>query len=101
MKQLVTVTELKLTPSKNDLPMVSITFTPVQEETPIIFNQIITHSFQLSIVNELLKMFDTDCDIKFESYRQYNELLENIYDSVKGITYNLITENSTYYVNAA
>ena len=44
----------------------------------IFLNQVITQGFQIHIVNDLLKTFETGLCIEFESYSQYNTLLMDV-----------------------
>ena len=74
----VTVKNMELTASRNDEPMVSVTFTS-EEGQDILFKQIITQKFQINMVNALLKDFDTETDIRFESYTQYNNLINQVF----------------------
>lgn len=83
----VEVNKMELIASKKGDPMVSIWFKVVSGEykgSLIFFNQVITQGFQIHIANELLKSMDTDLDIKFETYKQYGELIMDIAEVVDG-----------------
>ena len=47
-------------------------------------NQVITRGFQIHIVDEFLRSLDTDIDIVFESYSQFNELLMDVFEAIDG-----------------
>lgn len=83
----VAITKLELGESKKGDPMVKIWFKIVSGEfkgSLIFMNQVITRGFQIHIVNELLRSFETDIDIHFESYSQYADLLADVYEAVDG-----------------
>lgn len=83
----VAINKLELGESKKGDPMVKIWFKVVSGEykgSLIFMNQVITRGFQIHIVNELLRSLETDIEISFESYSQYNELLMDIFDAVDG-----------------
>lgn len=88
----VTVKNMELTASRNDEPMVLITFTS-EEGQDILFKQIITQKFQINMVNALLKDFDTETDIRFESYTQYNNLINQVFSQTCNRKYNLFINN--------
>lgn len=81
----VAITKLELGESKKGDPMVKVWFKILAGEyknSLIFMNQVITQGFQIHIVDEFLKSLDTDVDIAFESYSQYNELLMDIFEAV-------------------
>lgn len=83
----VSVNKLELGESKKGDPMVKVWFKIVSGEfkgSLIFMNQVITQGFQIHIVDELLRSFETDIDIHFESYSQYADLLADIYEAVDG-----------------
>ena len=83
----VAINKLELGESKKGDPMVKIWFKVVSGEykgSLIFMNQVITKGFQIHIVDELLRSLETDIEISFESYSQYNELLMDIFDAVDG-----------------
>lgn len=82
----VAINKLELTESKNGDPMVRIWFKIVSGEykgSLIFMNQVIRKGFQIHIVDELLRSLGTDIDIHFDSYTQYNELLEIIFNEIE------------------
>lgn len=81
----VAITKLELGESKKGDPMVKVWFKIVAGEyknSLIFMNQVITKGFQIHIVNEFLRSLDTNVDITFVSYSQYNELLMDIFEAV-------------------
>ena len=82
----VAITKLELGESKKGDPMVKIWFKIVSGEyknSLIFMNQVITQGFQIHIVDELLGSLDTDIDIHFDSYSQYNELLLDVFEAIE------------------
>lgn len=68
-------------------PMVKIWFKILEGEhkNSIIFmNQVITEGFQIHIVDEFLRSLETDVDVYFESYSQYNEVLLDVFEAING-----------------
>lgn len=83
----VAITKLELGESKKGDPMVKIWFKVVNGEykgSLIFMNQVITRGFQIHIVDELLRSLETDIEISFESYSQYNELLMDVFEAIDG-----------------
>lgn len=83
----VAVTKLELSESKKGDPMVKVWFKIVSGEyknSLIFLNQVITQGFQIHIVDELLRSFETDIDVHFDSYSQYAELLADVYEAIDG-----------------
>lgn len=83
----VSVNKLELGESKKGDPMVKVWFKIVSGEykgSLIFMNQVITQGFQIHIVDELLRSFETDIDIHFDSYSQYAELLADVYETIDG-----------------
>lgn len=81
----VAINKLELGESKKGDPMVKVWFKIIAGEykgSLLFMNQVITKGFQIHIVDELLRSLDTDIDIHFESYSQYNELLMDVFEAV-------------------
>lgn len=82
----VAIEKLELTESKKHDPMVSIWFKIVGDgeykNSRLFMNQVITKGFQIHIMNEFLRSLETDVEIEFESYKQYNELLMDVFEAV-------------------
>lgn len=83
----VAINKLELTESKNGNPMVTCWFkvlTGNYKGSLIFMNQVITQGFQIHIVNEFLRSLESDVEITFESYSQYNDLLLDVFEAVDG-----------------
>jgi len=84
----VNVNKMELTTSKAGVPMVSIWFKVVSEGehkgSLIFYNQVITQTFCIHKVNELLRSMDTGLDIDFKTYKQYAQLLMDVHEAVDG-----------------
>lgn len=82
----VAINKLELGESKKGDPMVKIWFKIVSgeyKESLIFMNQVITKGFQIHLVDELLRSLGTDIDICFDSYSQYGELLETVFNEIE------------------
>lgn len=83
----VAITKLELTESKKGDPMVVVWFKVVDGDYKnrlIFMNQVITQGFQIHIVNEFLRSLETDVEIEFESYSQFNDLLLDVFEAIEG-----------------
>lgn len=98
----VAITKMELVASKAGDPMVSIWFKVVSGEykgSLIFYNQVIKQGFQVHLVNELLRSFETGHSVEFISYKQYGTLLMDIHEAIDnkteyGISY---SENNKGY----
>ena len=83
----VKVQKMELTTSKKGDPMVSIWFKILagEHKNSIIFmNQLVTQAFQIHMVNELLRSMDTDVNVEFKSYKQFADMIADVYEAVDG-----------------
>lgn len=84
----VAIAKLELGESKKGDPMVKVWFKIVSDGefkgNLIFMNQVITKGFQIHIVDEFLRSLETGIEVSFESYRQYNELLLDIFEAIEG-----------------
>lgn len=82
----VAVNKMELISSKKGDPMVSIWFKIVSDGeykgSMIFFNQVITQGFQIHIVNELLRSMDSGVEIEFKTYKQYGNLLMDVFEAI-------------------
>lgn len=92
----VAVKQMELKASKKGDPMVSIWFKVVDgphKNGIIFFNQVITQGFQIHIVNELLRKIVSEAkdapEIKFTSYKQYSDLILDVFEITDGFEYGL------------
>ena len=78
--------EVKAT--KNGDPMVSLWFEIIAGDykgQKIFFNQVITQGFQIHIVDDFLKSLDSDIDVQFEDYAQYNDMIMDVVEACDGV----------------
>ncbi len=83
----VAIDKLELTASKAGDPMVSVWFKIVDGEykgSRIFMNQVVTQGFQIHIINEFLRSLDSGIDITFDTYKQYGNLLMDVFEAVNG-----------------
>ncbi len=83
----VAIDKLELTASKAGDPMVSVWFKVVDGEfkgSRIFMNQVVTQGFQIHIINEFLRSLDSGIDIVFDTYKQYGNLLMDVFEAVNG-----------------
>lgn len=83
----VAIDKLELTASKAGDPMVSVWFKVVDGEfkgSRIFMNQVVTQGFQIHITNEFLRSLDSGIDIVFDTYKQYGNLLMDVFEAVNG-----------------
>lgn len=92
----VAIKQMELKASKKGDPMVSISFKVVSDNHKggiIFFNQVITQGFQIHIVNELMRKMVSEAndapEIKFESYKQYNDLILDVFEITDKFEYGL------------
>lgn len=99
----VKINKMELKKSKNGDPMVSIWFKIIAgefENNMLFMNQVITQGFQISIMNRFLKSLEAvdDDAVEFENYRQFNDLLLDIFEAVENLEFNLsYTKNKKGY----
>ena len=77
--------EVKAT--KNGDPMATLQFKVLDGEyknQSIWMNQVITQGFQINIMNEFLRSMDTDVEIEFIDYAQYNDMLMDVVEACDG-----------------
>lgn len=83
----VAIDKLELVASKAGDPMVSVWFKVLAGEykgSRIFMNQVITQGFQIHIINEFLRSLDSDIEIVFDTYKQYGNLLMDVFEAVNG-----------------
>ena len=83
---------MELKSSRKDEPMVSVTFV-TETKKEIAFKQIITERFQINLVNELLQNLDTETDIRFKNYIQYDDLINKVFSCTNNHKYDLSINN--------
>jgi hypothetical protein len=77
----VHISKLELKESSKGNPMLSVWFEILEGEHKkkfIFMNQTITEAFQLHICNEFLRSLDSGCEVVFDDFEQYGNLIELI-----------------------
>ena len=83
----VKITKMELKESKKGRPMVSIWMKILAGEYKgqlIFYNQVVDIGFGIHKVNEFLRSLDSGVEIKFESFKQYNDMLMDVNESIDG-----------------
>ena len=83
----VKIDKLELVESKSGKPMVSCWMRIIAgtyKNSLIFMNQVVHTSFGLHNANEFLKGLDSGVDIKFESFKQYHDLILDIHEAIDG-----------------
>lgn len=83
----VEVEKLELKKSKKGDPMLScwMKITEGEYKNSIIFyNQVLTIGFRLHNANEFLRSLDSGVEVEFVNFKQYHELLLDIFEAVNG-----------------
>ena len=83
----VEIDKLELKQSKKGAPMVSawMKIAAGQRKGSLIFyNQVISTGYGLHNANEFLKSLDSGVDVKFENFKQYNDMLLDVFEEVNG-----------------
>ena len=80
----VRIEKMELKESKKGDPMFSAWFKVREGEHKdrfIFMNQIVLQPFQIHIVNEFLRDLDTDVDIDFTDYNQWNDMILDVHEA--------------------
>ena len=83
----VEINKLELKKSKKGDPMLSIWFkilTADYKDSLVFYNQVLTTGVGLHMANEFLRSLDSGVDITFENFKQYNEMLLDVFEAVNG-----------------
>ncbi len=83
----VKVEKLELTESKTGKPMVKAWFkilTGDYKNSLIFMNQLVDEGFKLNIMNEFLKSLESEMEVYFDSFKQYNDLILDIHECIDG-----------------
>lgn len=83
----VRVNKMELTESKKGSPMLTIWFKILAGEyegSLIFYNQVLSTGFGIHNANEMMKSFETNVDVKFENFKQYNDVILDVHESVEG-----------------
>lgn len=83
----VKIDKMELKESSKGDPMFFCQFRILQgdfENSCLFMNQVITQGFQIGQVNKFLRSLDTDHEVDFKTYGQYNDLIMDIMEAVDG-----------------
>jgi len=83
----VKIEKMELIESKTHKPMVSVWFKILEGEfkgSLIFMNQLIDEGFKINMMNEFLKTLESEMDIYFDSFTQYNNLILDVHESIDG-----------------
>lgn len=81
----VKIEKMELKESKKGDPMLQVLFKVLageQKGKTILMNQVILQPFQIHIANDFLRSLDTDIEVKFKDYGQYNEVILDVMEAV-------------------
>lgn len=82
----VRVNKMELTESKKGSPMLTIWFKILAGEyegSLIFYNQVLSTGFGIHNANEMMKSFETNVDVKFENFKQYNDVILDVHEVVE------------------
>ena len=83
----VEIDKLELKKSKSGNPMLSCWIKISAGEykgSTILYNQVLTSGFGLHNANEFLRSLDSGVEVDFTTFKQYNDLLLDVYEAVNG-----------------
>ena len=83
----VEVDKLELKKSKKGDPMISCWMKVAAGEykgSTIFYNQVVSSGFGLHNANEFLRSLDSGVKVDFENFRQYNDMILDIFEAVNG-----------------
>lgn len=83
----VEVNKLELKKSKSENPMLSCWLKILEGEykgSLIFYNQVLATGFGLHNANEFLRSLDSGVEVEFVNFKQYHELLLDIFEAVNG-----------------
>lgn len=83
----VRIENIELKESNTKRPMVSIWMRILEgpyKNQMLFWNQVVDIGLGLHKVNEFLRSLDTGLNIEFENFRQYNELLMDVFEAIDG-----------------
>ena len=83
----VEVNKLELKKSKSEKPMLSCWLKILEGEykgSLIFYNQVLATGFGLHNANEFLRSLDSGVEIEFVNFKQYYELLLDVFEAVNG-----------------
>lgn len=82
----VKISKMEVKESKNGDPMLQVLFKILagsEKGNTILMNQIILQPFQIHLANDFLRSLDTDVEVKFKDYSQYNDMVLDVAEAVE------------------
>lgn len=83
----VAVKKLELRESKKGDPMLTIWFQIKSGEykgSILFYNQVVATGVGLHMANEMLRSLDSDVEVEFNSFKQWNDMLMDIFEAIDG-----------------
>ena len=84
------IDKLELSVSKSGKPMLTCWFKILAGEfknSRLFMNQVIEQGFQIHIANDFLRSLDSGLDIKFKTFKQYEQLVMDVAEAIDGLEY--------------
>ena len=81
----VSIDKLELGVSKSSKPMLICWFKILEgdfKNSRLFMNQVIEQGFQIHIANEFLRSLDSGLDIKFKTFKQYEQLVMDVAEAI-------------------
>lgn len=85
----VKIEKLELVESKSGKPMLSCWMKILDGQYKgqrLFYNQVMHVGFGIHKANEFLRSLDSDVDIEFESFKQFNDMVLNVHEAIDGVT---------------
>lgn len=92
-KYCVKIDKLNLTESKSGKPMVTCWMRILSGEyanSVLFMNQVVNTGYGMHMANEFLRTLCSGVDIKFESFKQYNNIIEEIFEATESYAYGVV-----------
>lgn len=86
----VKLERIEIRPTKKDDPMLSIWFRIIDgryKNQLIFFNRVLTTGKNISMASVFMQNFKTDIPIEFEDFIQYNEVIQEVFNTVNNKNY--------------
>lgn len=84
------IDKLELSVSKLGKPMLTCWFKILAGEfknSRLFMNQVIEQGFQIHIANDFLRSLDSGLDIKFKTFKQYEQMVMDVAEAIDGLEY--------------
>ena len=84
------IDKLELSVSKSGKPMLTCWFKILAGEfknSRLFMNQVIEQGFQIHIANDFLRSLDSGLEIKFKTFKQYEQMVMDVAEAIDGLEY--------------